>query len=258
MEIYEAIVLGAVQGLSEFLPISSSGHLSLLARLFGICENTLFYSVMLHLGTLIPVIIILRKKILGLIKSPNLIFNLILATIPAGIIGIVFSKVFFIDKVFENAPILLSITFLITAFEMFLCQKISKEKRLNNPINKKTAFIMGCGQAVGVLTGISRSGSTILFGNIAKVNRQDNADFAFLMSIPIILSAVLLESVDILTCGAPILVDFLPLLFGILSASVFGYVSISFMFSVIKKANYMWFGFYMIFISIVNLLTCLI
>ena len=258
MEIYQGIILGAVQGLSEFLPISSSGHLSLLARLFGIYENTLFYSVILHLGTLIPVIIILRKKILGLIKSPNLIFNLIIATIPAGIVGIIFSKVFFVDKVFENAPVLLSITFLITAFEMFLCQKISKEKRLNNPINKKTAFIMGCGQAVGVLTGISRSGSTILFGNIAGVKKQDNADFTFLMSIPIILSAVILESADLLTCGMPINVDFLPLFFGVISAMVSGYVSISFMLSVIKKANYMWFGFYMIFISAVNFFGCFI
>ena len=258
MEIYQGIILGAVQGLSEFLPISSSGHLTLLARLFGIYENTLFYSVMLHLGTLIPVIIILKKKILGLFNSPNLFFNLVIATIPAGIVGIIFSKVLLVDKVFESVPILLSLTFLITAVEMFLCQKISNEKRLINTINKKTAFIMGCGQAVGVLTGISRSGSTILFGNIAGVNRKDNADFTFLMSIPIILSAVILESVDLLQTGTPVSIDFLPLVFGVLSASVCGYISISFMLSVIKKANYFWFGFYMIVISLVNILTCLI
>ncbi len=258
MPIYQSIILGAVQGLSEFLPISSSGHLSLLARFFGIYENTLFYSVVLHLGTLIPVIIILRKKILGLMKSPNLFFNLILATIPAGLVGIIFSKVLLVDTLFENTPVLLSITFLITALEMFICSKISKEERLYNGVNKKTAFIMGCGQAVGVLTGISRSGSTILFGNIAGVNKQDNADFAFLMSIPIILSAVLLESVELATCGSPISIDFLPLFFGVLSASVFGYISINFMLSVIKKANYKWFGYYMVFISIVNLISCLI
>jgi undecaprenyl-diphosphatase len=258
MEIYEAIILGAVQGIAEFLPISSSGHLALLSRLFGIYENTLFYSVTLHLGTLVPVIIILRKKILGLLKSPNLFFNLVFATLPAGIIGIIFSKVLSVENLFENSPVLLSITFLITAFEMFICNKIANKKALYNSINKKSAFIMGCGQAVGVLTGISRSGSTILFGNIARVNRQDNADFAFLMSIPIILSAVLLESVDLLSGCAPLSVDFLPLFFGVLSASVFGYISINFMLSVIKKANYFWFGFYMIFISIVNLLTCLI
>ena len=258
MEIYQGIILGAVQGFAEFLPISSSGHLSILSRLFGIYENTLFYSVILHLGTLIPVIIILRKKILGLLKSPNLFFNLILATIPAGIVGIIFSKVLSIDTLFENAPIVLSITFLITAVEMFLCQKISNEKRLINPINKKTAFIMGCGQAVGVLTGISRSGSTILFGNIAGVKKEDNADFTFLMSIPIILSAVLLESIDVVQMGVPIYIDFLPLFFGVLSAMVSGYISISFMLSVIKKANYKWFGVYMVFISIVNLFSCLI
>ena len=258
MEIYQGIILGAVQGFAEFLPISSSGHLSILSRLFGIYENTLFYSVILHLGTLIPVIIILRKKILGLLMSPNLFFNLILATIPAGIVGIFFSKVVSIDTLFESAPILLSITFLITAVEMFLCQKISTKKGLINTINKKTAFIMGCGQAVGVLTGISRSGSTILFGNIAGVKKDYNADFTFLMSIPIILSAVLIESVDVVQMGVPISIDFLPLFFGVLSAMVSGYISISFMFSVIKKANYLWFGVYMVFISIVNLIACLI
>ena len=258
MEIYQGIILGAVQGLAEFLPISSSGHLSLLANWFGIYENTLFYSVVLHLGTLIPVIIILWKKILGLIKSPFMFFNLIIATIPAGIVGIIFSKVFSVDKVFENAPVLLSITFLITAVEMFICQKISNENRLKNPINKKTAFIMGCGQAVGVLTGISRSGSTILFGNIGGVKKQDNADFTFLMSIPIILSAVLLESVELAIGGSPIEIDFLPLFFGVISAMVSGYISISFMLSVIKKANYKWFGYYMIFISAVNLIICVV
>ena len=119
MEIWQAIVLGAVQGFAEFLPVSSSGHLILLQNWFGIKDNVIFYSVMLHLGTLIPVVIVLWKEILGLFKKPfNKFWYLVLATVPAGIVGIIFSKVFDLDAVFTDNVWLLSITFLFTAAEM--------------------------------------------------------------------------------------------------------------------------------------------
>ena len=254
MEIWQAIILGAVQGFAEFLPISSSGHLILIANWFGIYENAVFYSVMLHIGTLVPVIIVLRKKILGLFKSPfSLLTSLIIATIPAGIVGLIFSKVFDLDKLFEENLYLLSITFLITAVQMFVAErKVKKQTKFNN-INKKTAFIMGCGQAVGVIAGVSRSGSTLFFGTLAKVNREENASFCFLMSIPIILSAVFLESTKLFESGGKS-IDFLPLLFGIVTAVTCGYLAINFMLKIIKKANYKWFGVYMIIISLVNVI----
>ena len=186
MEIWQAIVLGAVQGFAEFLPISSSGHLMLLQHWFGIEQNVLFYSVMLHVGTLIPVIIVLWKEIIGLFKKPfNKLLYLVIACIPAGVIGIVFSLVLDIDAIFTNNIWLLSITFLITAGAMFFSDRRAKTVELNNPVNVKTALIMGAGQMVGVVSGISRSGATITAATIGKVDKEQSAPFVFLMSVPI-------------------------------------------------------------------------
>ncbi len=259
MEIWQAIVLGLVQGFAEFLPVSSSGHLILLSNWFGIEDNVIFYSVMLHLGTLIPVVVVLWKQILEVFKKPfNLFGCLVLATIPAGIIGILFSKVFDLDALFANNIWLLSISFLFTAGEMIYSEIRAKKCQMVNQINTKTAFIMGCGQAVGVFPGISRSGSTLTAGNLAKVDKTHNANFTFLMSIPIILAAVLLEGLDFVQGGGGIGIDFLPLALGVLTAMISGYIAITFMLKIIKKANYKWFSVYLVLISIANLIVYLV
>ena len=259
MEIWQAIVLGAVQGFTEFLPVSSSGHLMLLQNWFGIKENVIFYSIMLHLGTLIPVVIVLWKQILGLFKDKcSKMWLLVIASIPAGIIGIVFSKVFDLDALFTEHVWLLSITFLITAAEMLYSEHRAKKVEMLNAVNFKSAFIMGCGQAVGVLPGISRSGSTITAGGIAKVEKGENAIFTFLMSIPIILAAVLLESLDCISQGSLGNISALPLMFGVLTAAICGYIAIKFMLAIIKKANYKWFSLYLIILSAVNLIVYLV
>ena len=255
MEIWQAIVLGFVQGIAEFLPISSSGHLILLSNWFGIEDNVIFYSVMLHLGTLIPVIIVLWNQILDVFKKPFKLFGcLVLATIPAGILGIIFSEYIDLDTLFANNIWLLSISFLFTAGEMIFSEIWAKKHQMANEINLKTAFIMGCGQAVGVLPGISRSGSTLTAGNLAKVDKTNNANFTFLMSIPIILAAVLLEGLDFATSGASIGIDFVPLALGVLTAMISGYIAIKFMLKIIKKANYKWFSLYLVLISMANLI----
>lgn len=256
MEIWQAIILGMVQGFAEFLPISSSGHLILLQNWFGIEDNVVFYSIMLHLGTLIPVIIVLWKEILGLFKKPfNKFWYLVLATIPAGIMGIIFSKVIDLDLIFEEHIWLLSITFLFTAGEMIFSEMWAKKHQMANQINSKTAFIMGCGQAVGVLPGISRSGSTLTAGNLAKVDKTENANFTFLMSIPIILAAALMEVLDLITGEASAAsIDFVPLMLGILTAMICGYIAIKFMLKIIKKANYKWFSLYLVLMAAANLI----
>ncbi len=255
MEIWQAMVLGLVQGLAEFLPISSSGHLILLSNWFGIEDNVIFYSVMLHLGTLVPVIIVLWKQILDVFKKPFKLFGcLVLATIPAGIIGIIFSKAFDLDLLFSQNIWLLSISFLFTAGEMIFSEMWAKKHQMANEINTKTAFIMGCGQAVGVLPGISRSGSTLTAGNLAKVDKTQNANFTFLMSIPIILAAVLMEGLDFVQGGASVGIDIVPLAIGVLTAMISGYIAIKFMLKIIKKANYKWFSLYLVLISITNLI----
>ena len=259
MEIWQAIVLGFVQGFAEFLPISSSGHLILLSNWFGIEDNVIFYSVMLHLGTLVPVIIVLWKQILDVFKKPFKLFGcLVLATIPAGIMGIIFSKVIDLDTLFANNIWLLSISFLFTAGEMIFSEIRAKKYQMSNQINTKTAFIMGCGQAVGVFPGISRSGSTLTAGNLAKVDKVHNANFTFLMSIPIILAAVLMEGLDFVQAGGGVGIDFLPLALGVLTAMISGYIAIKFMLKIIKKANYKWFSVYLVLISIANLIVYIV
>lgn len=256
MEIWQSIVLGAVQGFAEFLPISSSGHLMLLQRWFGIQENAFFYSIMLHIGTLIPVIIVLWKQILGLFKKPfNKFWYLVLATIPAGIVGILAEKVFDIDLVFEQNFWLLGITFLLTAGELIFSEIRCKKVEMLNPVNSKTAFIMGVGQAVGVFPGLSRSGTTVTAGTLARVNREENANFTFLMSIPIILAAALMEGLDVVKSGSIGSVEIVPLLLGMFTAMVCGYISINFMLKLIKKANYKWFSLYLVAVSVATFIT---
>jgi undecaprenyl-diphosphatase len=254
MEIWQAILLGAVQGFAEFLPISSSGHLMLVQRIMGITENAFFYSVVMHLGTLIPVIIVLWKSILNLFTNRfKPMLTLIIASIPAGLVGVMSMAFFDLDELFINYPFLLSITFLITAVLMLVSNILSK-KEMVNPINNKTAFIMGLGQGFGVIPGISRSGSTLTAGNIAGVKREENASFTFLMSVPIIVFAVLSEGYKSISEGTILSSDIVPLILGLITSAVCGYIAIKTMLAIIKKANYKYFVVYLVLISIVNLI----
>ena len=258
MEIWQAILLGAIQGFTEFLPVSSSGHLLLLQNWFGITEGALFFSLMLHVGTLVPVIIVLWKEILSTLKRPyNKFLYWVIASIPAGIMGIIFSVVIDLDELFANNIWLLAITFLLTAGELIFAEQRAKKVELNNGINLKSSFIMGLGQACGVLPGLSRSGTTITFGTIAKVKKEENANFSFLMSIPIIVAAVALELLKGVKNGFGG-IDALPLAFGMITAMVTGYVSIKFMLKIIKKANYKWFSLYLVFVAIATIITSII
>lgn len=257
MEIWQAIVLGAVQGFAEFLPVSSSGHLMLLEHWFGIQEG-LFYSVMLHVGTLIPVIIVLWKEIVGLFKKPfNKFGCLVLATIPAGVVGIA-ASLLGIDDFFNEHIWLLGVTFLLTAAELLFSEFRAKKVEMINSINAKTGFIMGLGQAVGVFPGLSRSGTTVTAGVIAKVNKEDNANFTFLMSIPIIIAAALLESYKCVKAGSIGNINVAALVLGVLTAMVCGYISIKFMLNIIKKANYKWFSLYLVFAAAAAFVTAIV
>lgn len=259
MEIWQAIILGAVQGFAEFLPISSSGHLILLQNWFGIEENVVFYSIMLHIGTLIPVVIVLWKEIIALFKKPfDKLGLLVLATIPAGVVGLVFSLAFDLDALFADYTWLLAITFMLTAGELLYTEYRCKKVEMLNGITVKTSLIMGAGQAFGVLPGLSRSGTTITAGAIGNVERGKNANFAFLMSIPIILAAALMSTLDCIKEGTIGDINIWAMLVGVLTAAITGYIAIKFMLSIIKKANYKWFSLYLVGISIATLITGLV
>lgn len=273
MEIWQAIILGAVQGFAEFLPISSSGHLILMQRFLGVNEEVggLFFDIMLHIGTLIPVFIVFYKDILGLFKrsektladgtvKKSFLFNekmwfLVVASIPAALTGVLLGDV--VEGAFYQgttlSACLLAGTFLLTAGELFVSEIISKKRQKDLPLSYKSSIVMGLAQGVAIVPGLSRSGTVISAGCVYGLNREDNASFAFLMSIPIILGAALVSALDVFESG--IVIDVLPLVFGVVTAAVTGYIAIKFMLKVIKKANYKWFSLYLVIMAIASIVS---
>ncbi len=256
MRIYQAILLGFVQGFCEFLPVSSSGHLLLFQKWLGVCGGGLFFDVTLHLGTLIPVFLIFRKDVFELFRKPykNLRF-LVIATIPAVATGFLLNDVveglFYADGILSAC--LLSLTFLLTALELFVAQKIIRKRKEFSPLSNGVALNMGIGQALAVLPGLSRSGTVICFGSFSGLGKEKTATFAFLMSIPIILGAAVLSGIKAISLGES--VQIIPVLFGVLSSAVTGYLAISVMLKVIKKANYYIFCIYLIFMAIASFIS---
>lgn len=260
--IWKSIVLGTVQGLTEFLPVSSSGHLSLLQRVLGYeleGGSMTFVNVMLHLGTLLPVVWIFRREILGLFKKPfKTLLMLIVATIPAGIVGLLFNDK--IDALFagERGLSMLAICFAVTALLLLMCEYVALKRKTARTLGWRHAVPMGLMQAVALFPGISRSGSTIVAGTVSGAKTEDVAKFSFLMSIPIILGSVAVELKDIVfpEAGASVSLGtagVIGMLFGVLFAAVSGFFAVKLMLKVIKKANYKWFTVYLVLLS----MTCI-
>lgn len=252
MTVWIALLLGVVQGLCEFLPVSSSGHLLLLQNLAGIREDQggAFFTVMLHVATLISVCIVYRKTILKVLKQPfqKLVLHLIIATLPTVCIALVFKLIepfkTFYNQANEGAY--LGVCFLMTTGLLLLSDYLSARKEKKRPMKAMTnrdALLVGCMQAVGVLPGISRSGSTITGAMFASLNKKAAADFSFLMSIPAILGGAVLEVKDAVEAGS-IGVSLPCLLVGMLAAGVTGYIAVNWMLKIIKHKKLWPFALY--------------
>lgn len=248
MKIIYAIILGAVQGLTEFLPISSSGHLVLLENAFGIKGDIVFFDLMLHLGTLFAVCLFYRKTLWNLIKKPfcPLMRNLVIATIPTIIIGLIF-KDFFVSS-FSGQYLIIG--FLITAIFLTGIQYIQFNYNLDENINFVNAFIIGMFQGFAIMPGISRSGSTITAGIIQGVNKKDSTEFSFLLSIPVILGSCILKTFDIIKNNIEINISIISLICGVISSFIFGIFSIRFMKNIVAKNKYHIFIIYILCLSI--------
>lgn len=258
--IWQSILLGTVQGLTEFLPVSSSGHLELLHRLLGadFGGNELFVDVMLHLGTLLAVVVVLRKQIFALFRRPfKSLVMLIVATIPAGVAGLVFGDA--IDSFMRGTYGIsfLALFFSVTAVLLLLAEFMSNRRKQFEPLGWKHALCMGAMQAVALFPGISRSGSTIVAGVVSGARKQDVAHFSFLMSIPIILASALLGAIDVVRSPESVAAiggaGFVGIAVGFVCSAVSGFFAIKFMLRVIRQANYKWFSLYLILLS----LTCI-
>lgn len=249
MDILEAFILGVVQGLTEFLPVSSSGHLVLLQNIFGIEEDVVLFDVMLHFATLLAVGVFFFKDVLNIFKPPyKTLLYLTIATIPAVIVMLLFKDD--IETLFTGTY--LCFGFFITAVLLFVTEYIDKKNNIPaenaNPIDAKKSLIMGIAQSVAVIPGISRSGSTICSGILTGADKKSVAKFSFLMSMPVILGSAVVSAFDIGSASF----DVLPLIIGMAAAFVTALFAIKIMMKVIQKSNYKWFALYLFIISAVT------
>lgn len=259
MSILKGALLGLFQGLAEFLPISSSGHLNLMQALFGLnLDNQLLFNILLHVGTLIAVAVVFWKDWINMILHPiknRTLLLLFVASLPALAAKILFDKP--LDYLETNIQFL-GVFFLITGLMLVLTQYISKRNQAKGVEKEKVGFVeaivMGCLQAVGMLPGISRSGSTIFGGVCARLNRETAAKFSFMMSAPAILGGLLSEGKDALEAGISFGSDLPAVIVGMVVAAITGYLSIRFFMKLISKFSLNGFALYVTIIGIVTII----
>lgn len=238
----EAFILGIIQGLTEFLPISSTGHLYIGRHLFRLDEAGLFLDTMLHIGTLLAVFIYYKKEFIYLIKNPfsKLMLLLIVGTIPAVVIGLLF-KDFFED--ISKTGITIGREFLVTGFFLYMADKQKNGRKKMDDITYKDALIIGSFQAAAIFPAISRSGMTIVAALWRKLDRETAAYFSFLLSTPAIVGAIILQFVDVFQ-GKAESISSTSLIVGTLSAAFFGYIAVSWMIQYLKRHSLKVFAYY--------------
>jgi len=248
MSLLEAIILGLIQGVSEFLPVSSSGHLLVFHHIFVItAEDNLTFIIVLNMGSLLPLLFVFRKDIWALVKNPlqKTTALLAVATLPLVVVTLLFEG--FIESMFHSVHFL-PLGFVITGVVLLLSDRLKNNDKDINGIRVIDALLIGCAQALAVFPGISRSGSTITATMARGVNRESAAKFSFLMSVPAAIGAMVLRAVRIL--ADPALVEglnFINLAAGFATAAITGYFAINFMLTIVKKAKLKYFAFYYIF-----------
>ena len=249
MGILEAIILGIVQGLTEFLPVSSSGHLEIVKAIFeneDVGELSMITTVVLHFATALSTIVIFRKDVAEILKglfqfkkNNELMFSLkiILSMIPAAFIGFFFEDV--IDSFFNSQILLVGFMLLITGLILFLADKA---KNTNKDVSFKNAFIIGIAQAIAILPGVSRSGATIGTSVLLGIDREKSARFSFLMVVPLIFGKIAKDLLDgAFTSGN---MPILSLSLGFVAAFVTGLVACTWMISIVKKSKLSYFSIY--------------
>lgn len=267
MNILQAIIIGIVQGLTEFLPVSSSAHLVFAQNILGV-ESSLAFDVFLHLGTLIAVLWFFRYDIIKMIKSwwlsigdilqgrfmqgfrddayKRLAWYVILATIPVGIVGVLFDDA--VESLFAGALYVPAFFLFVTGTILYLSQRIpGGDVNLHN-ISKKEALFMGLGQACAILPGLSRSGTTISAGLTIGLEKEFAAKFSFILSIPAIFGAFVFKLKDI---GSAMDTNFLPIFIGFIAAIIAGYLAIKWMLDLIQNKNLDIFAYYCWVVGIV-------
>jgi undecaprenyl-diphosphatase len=257
MDLFEAIILGVLQGLTEFLPVSSSGHLEIGKFLFGIDPESSFgFSIAVHGATVLSTLVVFRKEIYSLIgglfrfkynEETKYVFKIFVSLIPVLIVGLLFKEQ--VESLFNGNIIFVGIMLFITAALLFIASRIRDGGRV---ISYLDAFIIGIAQAFAVVPGISRSGATISTGMMLGNRRDDLARFSFLMVLIPVIGANILEVIkgDFASTdpGSAII-----LLAGFISAFITGYLACTWMINLVKKGKFFWFGVYCLVIGLIAL-----
>lgn len=251
MSLIEALILGLVQGLTEFLPVSSSGHLVLVQKAMGVSDGGIIFEILVHFATLLSVVIyfwrVLWRMVLAVLppfkaeyrRERRMIGFLAIGTIPAVVVGLSLKSSF--EAVYEE-PVKVSLLLLVTGAILFLPRLLPKPKQ-QGEVKLLSAVVMGLGQAFAILPGISRSGSTIISGMVSGVNSKDAAEFSFLLAIPAISGAMVLAIRDMMKEGIEpaLLTNYLA---GGAVAFVSGLIAIFTVMVAVRKGKFEWFAYY--------------
>lgn len=266
----EALILGILQGLTEFLPVSSSGHLTIMSHFFGLeGESNLTMIVALHVATVLSTLTILWKEIVwifkdlfsrqswksyaGLNDGTKYAINILISMIPVGIVGFCFKDT--VEEIFGSGLLIVGIMLLVTA--ALLAFSYFAKPRQREEISPLHAFIIGIGQALAVLPGLSRSGTTIATGLLLGNKKEKIAQFSFLMVIPPVLGEALLDTLDIAEQGfstAMSGISAVTLAVGFISAFITGCLACKWMINIVKKGKLIWFAIYCLIVGILAII----
>lgn len=254
MSWFEALILGIVQGLTEFLPVSSSGHLEIGQALLGTSgEENLLFAVVVHAATVLSTLVILWREVAQLFKGTFTTFNwnqdkdyvakILVSMIPVFIVGMFFKDQ--VEAFFGNGLLIVGTCLIITALLLWLSEFLTKRlNRHGHEVTYRDALIIGCAQAVAVLPGLSRSGTTIATGLMCGVSKEQVAKFSFLMVLIPILGDALLELKDILTGEVVVTIGWLPLVVGFIAAFTTGCFACRFMIDIVRRQKLIYFAVY--------------
>jgi len=260
MSLLEAIIYGILQGLGEFLPISSTAHITLAPWFFGWEDPGLSFDIALHLGTLAAVVIFFWKDWIGLIKAGltdvksdegKLFWYIALACVPGGILGVLFEE--HIETTFRN-PLIIGIMFIVMGIVIYAADKYSKAEIELMDIGLKRSFLIGVSQAIAMIPGVSRSGITMAAGRAMKIKREDAARFTFLLSTPFIFLSGVYKAKDLISVP----VDTLPFIVAILTSALVGIFSIKFLLEYLRRKGFGIFAVYRIIMGAVVIATALL
>lgn len=249
MDILEALILGIIQGLTEFLPVSSSGHLELGKVLLDIdlskAENNLLFTIVVHGATALSTIVVYRRDLRFISRelltfrytdSTNFLLFIMLSMIPAGLVGYFLKEE--IESFFSGNILLVGTMLLLTGFLLLLTNLVKPKRGI---LNFKNSLAMGIAQALAILPGVSRSGTTIATGVLLGIRRDRVARFSFLMVIPLIIGVMIKELKDYSGNGD---VDVMPLIIGFIAAFISGLLACKWMIRIVKKSKLIYFAYY--------------